>query len=89
MSGLRQITLSFTDENLRRIDAIMKGWKLDSLEEAVGESLATQYGLVEQAADGFTEVIVRNPKTGQERIMRVPRSLASRLIELARDALSA
>jgi hypothetical protein len=63
----------------------MESGHFSSIAEAVGESIATQYGLLTQAAEGFTEVIVRNPKTQQERVMRIPRPLAARVLEELRQ----
>jgi hypothetical protein len=40
--------------------------------EAVRESLQVSRALQTQAEQGFTELLVRNPKTGAERVIVIP-----------------
>jgi hypothetical protein len=86
MKNESRIVFTFNEESLEQVNAIMESGHFTSIGEAVGESVATQYGLVMQAAEGFTEVIVRNPKTQQERVMRMPRPVLSRILETLKRA---
>ena len=40
--------------------------------EAVRESLSVNRALQNQAKQGFTEIVVRNPETKEERVMVLP-----------------
>ena len=56
-------------DNLRKMQA--EG-HFPSMATVVRDSLRISRTLQQQAADGFSEVLVRNPKTGEARVVVVP-----------------
>jgi hypothetical protein len=68
----QRVVFSFDDTSLDMLNNVKKKGDFNSLGSAVRESLTISETLQQQVADGFTEVVVRNPKTGQEKTLIVP-----------------
>ena len=70
----QRITFTFDNKSLERLKKMVDEGKFTSMADAVRESLAVNRALLSQAKQGFREVIVRDPKTGKERVMVLPSS---------------
>jgi hypothetical protein len=62
----KRVVFTFDEKSLTALKEIAKG---GSMAGAVRDSIRIMRALQSQAAQGFTELIVRNPKTGKERVM--------------------
>ncbi|VTS08578.1 hypothetical protein [Tuwongella immobilis] len=67
MAEKKEITFRFDQKTLEEIEKVMKLKDLSSIAETLSESFRLQQLFLEQQADGFTEIIVRNPRTQSER----------------------
>jgi hypothetical protein len=65
----KRVTFTFDERNFERMRRIKELGQFSSFADAVRDSLTVNSALQNQASEGFTEVIVRNPKTGDERIL--------------------
>jgi len=74
----QRVVFTFDEDSLERLNEIQQIGQFASLGEAVSDSLRINHALQTQAAEGFTEIIVRNPVTGQERVMTGPGARAVR-----------
>jgi hypothetical protein len=68
MAKSTRLIFTFHEKSLERLRK-MAAKKGMSMAATVRESLVQYEGLQQQAKEGFTEVIVRNPRTGKERVM--------------------
>jgi len=57
---------------LASLKELVEQGKFGSMAEAVRESLSVNRALQNQAKQGFTEIVVRNPETKEERVMVLP-----------------
>jgi hypothetical protein len=64
-----RVIFTFDRESLETLRTIQEKMGFKSLAETVRESLRLANSLREQAEKGFSEVILRNPKTGSERVL--------------------
>lgn len=64
----RRIVFSFDEKNINRLEKIQKRNNLN-MAEAIRESMMINNALLDQIEEGFGEIIVRNPKTGEEKIL--------------------
>jgi len=67
---LQEIVIKIYPRGIGVLNEAMKRERRSSVSGLVNESLSILLGLHSQAKEGFTEVRVRNPMTGEERIMR-------------------
>lgn len=72
MANKRRVVFSFDERSIQSLEEITRLAKFASLGETVKESLQVSRALQKQAEDGFSEVVVRNPKSKEERIIVVP-----------------
>ena len=72
----QRVVFTFDDRSLASLKEMVEEGKFSSMAEAVRESLAVNRAIQSQAKQGFRDVIVRDPETGQERVMVLP-SLSS------------
>jgi Arc/MetJ-type ribon-helix-helix transcriptional regulator len=68
----KRVVFSFDDRSLESLERMTKQGKYPSMANAVRDSLQITRALQSQAERGFTEIIVRNPETGEERVIVVP-----------------
>jgi hypothetical protein len=81
-----RIVFSFNEQSLQQLNEVMDSGSFRTMAEALSEALWAYRGLQSQAEEGFSEVIVRNPKSGEERVMRVTRPLTVKLLDTLKGA---
>jgi hypothetical protein len=67
-----RVVFTFDDSSLESLNAVKERGDFSSLATAVRDSVQLAEVLQDQVADGFTEVVVRNPRTNQERTLVIP-----------------
>jgi Arc/MetJ-type ribon-helix-helix transcriptional regulator len=72
MAKAQRVVFSFDDRSLESLQRIREQGGFSSMADAVRESLQVSRALQSQAEQGFTELLVRNPKTGAERVVIIP-----------------
>lgn len=68
----KRIAFTFDEESYQTLDQTRSLGKYSNLAEAVRDSLGTFNALQEQAEKGYTELVVRDPKSGKERVLVSP-----------------
>jgi hypothetical protein len=68
----KRIMITFDERSSDTLNRITEQGKFSSTAATVRNSLDVTSALQQQAAQGFTEVVVRNPKTNQEKIVVIP-----------------
>ncbi|MDH4224412.1 MAG: hypothetical protein OEW12_02055 [Deltaproteobacteria bacterium] len=68
----QRIVFTFDKKNLERMERIKERTHLATYAEVVRDALAIDNSLLEQREYGFTEVVVRNPNTREEKVMVMP-----------------
>jgi len=63
---------SFDERSYESLQQIKDRGRFKSMGEAVRESLQISQSLQSQASQGFSEIVVRNPETKEERVMIAP-----------------
>ncbi len=76
MAKTKRVVFSFDERSYDSLEQIKERGRYGSLAEAVRESLQVSRALQNQSGQGFTEVVVRNPNTGEERVMVIPTLVA-------------
>jgi hypothetical protein len=72
MAKTRRVVFSFDERSLESLERLTETARFGSMAETVRESLQVTRALQSQAQQGFTEVIVRNPETNDERVLVIP-----------------
>ena len=72
MAKTRRVVFSFDKRSYDTLKRITEQGHFSSMAESVRESLQINRALQDQADEGFTEVVLRNPKTKEERILLIP-----------------
>jgi hypothetical protein len=72
MAKTQRVIFSFDERSLESLQKIKEQGRFSSMGEAVRESLQISRALQSQANQGFSEIVVRNPETGEERVIVVP-----------------
>jgi len=72
MAKTRRVVFSFDERSLESLQKITEQGRFASMADTVRESLQISRALQTQAQQGFTEVIVRNPETDEERVLVIP-----------------
>jgi hypothetical protein len=72
MAKTQRVVFTFDERSLASLREIVELGQFVSMAEAVRDSLAINRALQAQAKQGFTEVVVRDPKNKQERVMVLP-----------------
>lgn len=72
MAKAQRIVFSFDDRSLDSLKKIQDDGNYPTMANAVRDSLQISRALQQQAEQGYREVIVRNPETGEERIVVIP-----------------
>ena len=68
----QRVVFTFDERSLESLKKITEQGNFASMAETVRESLQINRALQRQAQNGFTEVVVRNPKTNEERVIVIP-----------------
>ena len=72
MAKTHRIVFSFDERSLEILRTITAQGRFLSMADTVRESLQIIRALQAQAQQGFTEVIVRDPKTNMARVLVIP-----------------
>jgi hypothetical protein len=72
MSKKQRVIFTFDERSLESLKRIKDQGHFDSLADTVRESLRVSRALQAQGEQGYTEVVVRNPKTKEERVIIIP-----------------
>jgi len=72
MSKTRRVVFSFDERSLEGLQQLTEQGRFSSMADTVRESLQISRALQAQAGRGFTEVLVRNPETNEERVLVIP-----------------
>jgi Arc/MetJ-type ribon-helix-helix transcriptional regulator len=72
MSKTRRVVFSFDERSLESLQQLTEQGRFSSMADTVRDSLQISRALQSQAGRGFTEVIVRNPETNEERVLVIP-----------------
>ena len=68
----RRVVFSFDARSLESLERLTEEGRFSSMADTVRESLQISRALQSQANQGFTEVVVRNPETNEERVLVIP-----------------
>jgi hypothetical protein len=72
MAKAQRVVFSFDERSYDSLQQIKDRGRFSSLGEAVRDSLQISRALQSQASQGFSEIVVRNPETKEERVIVVP-----------------
>jgi hypothetical protein len=72
MPKAQRVVFSFDERSLESLQKIEEQGRFTSMGEAVRESLQISRALQSQATQGYSEIVVRNPETKEERVIVVP-----------------
>lgn len=72
MAKTQRVVFTFDDRSLSSLKDLVEQGQFSSMADAVRDSVALNRALQTQVKRGFTEVIVRDPDTGEERVMVLP-----------------
>ncbi len=72
MPKTRRVVFSFDERSLDSLKTITEQGHFVSMADSVRESLQISRALQVQASQGFTEIVVRNPETKEERVVVIP-----------------
>jgi hypothetical protein len=68
----KRVVFTFDDRSFDNLERMKAVGRYPSLANAVRDSLQITRAIQSQREQGFTELIVRNPRTGVERILIIP-----------------
>jgi hypothetical protein len=68
----QRVVFTFDDSSLESLKQIQQRGDFVSMGTAVRDAVQLSEVLQDQVADGFTEVVLRNPKTNQEKTLIIP-----------------
>ncbi len=77
MAKTKRVVFSFDERSLESLEKMTEQGRYPSMASAVKDSLQVNRALQSQANQGFTELLVRNPETNEERIIIIPSFPAS------------
>lgn len=77
MATSRRVVFTFDHRSLDSLERLTKQGAYSSMADAVRDSLRLRRALQQQAEQGFVELVVRNPKTREERILVNPEAEAA------------
>ncbi len=73
MANSKRVLFTFDPRSYANLKELTEQGEYASMADTVRDSLQTTHALQTQAGHGFTEVVLRNPKTSQERVIVIPR----------------
>jgi hypothetical protein len=68
----KRVVFTFDDGSLDSLKQVQNRGDFPSMGTAVRSSIQLNEILQDQVAEGFTEVVLRNPSTNQEKILVIP-----------------
>jgi len=81
MSGSKRVLFTFDPRNYQALQHLTSTGSFSSTADAVRGAVLVSRVLQSQALQGFTEVVVRNPRTKEERVLVVPEFSVSEVTE--------
>jgi Arc/MetJ-type ribon-helix-helix transcriptional regulator len=72
MAKTKRVVFSFDERSLASLEDLTKQGRFPSMAETVRDSLQISRALQLQAEQGFSEVVLRNPDTKEERVIVIP-----------------
>ncbi|MGA3178978.1 MAG: hypothetical protein ABSF38_01400 [Verrucomicrobiota bacterium] len=72
MSTKKRVVFTFDERSLESLEQLKSQAKFNSLADAVRSSLQVNRALQQQKEQGYSEVVVRNPETKEERVLIIP-----------------
>ena len=72
MAPKKRVVFTFDERSLESLEKIKAEARFGSLADAVRNSLQVTRALQQQKEQGYTEVVVRNPETKDERVIVIP-----------------
>jgi len=72
MAKTKRVVFSFDERSLASLENLTKQGRFPSMAETVRDSLQISRALQVQAEQGFSEVVLRNPETKEERVIVIP-----------------
>lgn len=66
-----RVVFTFNDRSYQTLQALVTEGNYATMADAVRDALSVMKALRSQAKDGFTEIQVRNPETGEQRVIAV------------------
>jgi Arc/MetJ-type ribon-helix-helix transcriptional regulator len=68
----KRVVFMFDDRSLATLQEMTKDGPYASMADTVRDSLQISRALQTQAQKGFTEIVVRDPETEEERVLVIP-----------------
>lgn len=68
----KRIVFNFDEKSFKSLEEIKKEGHYSSYADAVRKSLQINRALQAQEDQGFNEIVVRNPKTKEEKVLIIP-----------------
>ena len=68
----RRVVFSFDERSFESLEKLTEQGRTGSMANTVRDSLQVVRALQTQAQNGYTEVVVRNPDTNEERVLVIP-----------------
>lgn len=68
----QRVVFTFDNSSLGSLKQVQERGDFSSMGTAVRESVQLSEVLQDQVADGFSEIVLRNPKTKQEKTLIIP-----------------
>ena len=68
----KRVAFTFDERSLSTLEEMTTDGHFSSMADTVRDSLQISRALQSQAKGGFSEIIVRNPETGEERVIVIP-----------------
>ncbi|MEK6849021.1 MAG: hypothetical protein AABY01_00460 [Nanoarchaeota archaeon] len=68
-NGKRKLLFTLDEETYAAITKVQKECNYDMPAGVVRDALTLYFGIREQAKEGFHEITLKNPKTGEERVL--------------------
>ena len=72
MPKTQRVVFTFDERSLESLKTMTDQGRYPSMANVVKDSLQITQALQNQVAQGFTEIIVRNPETNVERVIVIP-----------------
>ena len=72
MAKTQRVVFSFDERSYDSLQQLKERGRFSSMGEAVREALQIGRTLQSQSSQGFSEIVVRNPDTKEERVIVVP-----------------
>ncbi len=68
----QRVVFSFDDSSLESLKQVQNRGDFSSMGSAVREAIQLSEILQDQVAEGFSEIVLRNPKTSKEKSIIIP-----------------